>query len=256
MAKVGTTERLPVHSKGYHSTVPQCHRRLVWTRNVFASFSCAASGARSPSRPLSAGVASHLTPMATTEQRVRHQGCSDVGGFLWRVVPRAFAERLERGCPPTSGSRTSLLPGGQLDDRRLEVVADGLPLFHGAQLAIDTTLVSPVRADGAPRRQCATRNGVALDQARRTKERRYPELTGRVWSRTLGCPCLRDWRPMVGGGPRLLATPRLCQSKVGTTGDPRSGATLLVQTLVHSIVMLCGAGVRNVTVGAPWRFGC
>ena len=71
-----------------------------------------------------------------------------------------------------------LLPGGQLDDRRLEVVADGLPLFHGAQLAIDTTLVSPVRADGAPRRQCATRDGAALDQARRTKERRYPELTG------------------------------------------------------------------------------
>ena len=71
-----------------------------------------------------------------------------------------------------------LLPGGQLDDRRLEVVADGLPLFHGAQLAIDTTLVSPIRADGAPRRQCATRNGAALDQARRTKERRYPELTG------------------------------------------------------------------------------
>ena len=36
----------------------------------------------------------------------------------------------------------------------------------------------PVRADGAPRRQCTTRNGAALDQARRTKERRYPELTG------------------------------------------------------------------------------
>ena len=66
----------------------------------------------------------------------------------------------------------------QAQGRRLEVVADGLPLFHGAQLAIDTTLVSPVRSDGAPRRQCATRDGAALDQARRTKERRYPELTG------------------------------------------------------------------------------
>ena len=37
-----------------------------------------------------------------------------------------------------------LVPQGRPDSRRLEVVAGGLPLFHGAQLAIDTTLVSPV----------------------------------------------------------------------------------------------------------------
>ena len=83
-----------------------------------------------------------------------------------------------------------------------------------------------------------------------------PQVDGRVRSRALGCPCLRDWRPMVRGSPPLLATSHPCQSKVGTTGDPCSGATLLVQTLVHSIVMLCCAGVRLVTVGAPWRFGC
>ena len=41
---------------------------------------------------------------------------------------------------------------------------------------------------------------------------------------------------------------------VGTTGDPRSDAKRLVQTLVHSIVMLCCAVVRH-TAGAPWRFG-
>ena len=33
------------------------------------------------------------------------------------------------------------------DGRHLEVVANGVPLFHGAQLAIDTTLVSPVGRD-------------------------------------------------------------------------------------------------------------
>ena len=32
------------------------------------------------------------------------------------------------------------------DGRRLEVVADGLTLWQAAQLAIDTTLVSPPRA--------------------------------------------------------------------------------------------------------------
>ena len=49
-----------------------------------------------------------------------------------------------------------------LDNRRIEVVADGLPLFHGAQLAVDTTVVSPLRQDGTPR-----------------KEATYPELHGR-----------------------------------------------------------------------------
>ena len=61
--------------------------------------------------------------------------------------------------------------------RRLEVVADGLPLFHGAQLAVDTTMVSTVRADGAPRRQCAEREPPWTEPCR-TKERTYPELTG------------------------------------------------------------------------------
>ena len=66
----------------------------------------------------------------------------------------------------------------RLDARRLEVVADGLPLFGGAQLAIDTTLVSAIRQDGTPRRGAATRDGVALLEARRRKARTYPELTG------------------------------------------------------------------------------
>ena len=39
----------------------------------------------------------------------------------------------------------------RLDDRRLEVVANGLPLWGGAQLAVDTTLVSPLDSAGRPR---------------------------------------------------------------------------------------------------------
>ena len=34
--------------------------------------------------------------------------------------------------------------------RRIEIVADGLPLFGGAQLAVDVTLVSPLHCDGSP----------------------------------------------------------------------------------------------------------
>ena len=64
------------------------------------------------------------------------------------------------------------------DGRRLEVVADGLPLFGGSHLAIDTTMVSLLHTDGSARRGAATKNGEALAQARKRKERTYPELAG------------------------------------------------------------------------------
>ena len=62
------------------------------------------------------------------------------------------------------------------DDRRIQVIANGLPLWGGAQLAVDTTLVSPLTAAGAPRRAGGRTTGAALLAARRAKERTYPEL--------------------------------------------------------------------------------
>ena len=77
------------------------------------------------------------------------------------------------------------------------MVVDGLPLFREAQLAIDTTMmVSAIRSDGTARRQCATTSGVALDQARRRKERTYPELAqphGRARLVVLGCEVGGRW---------------------------------------------------------------
>ena len=62
------------------------------------------------------------------------------------------------------------------DDRRIEVIANGLPLWGGMQLAVDTTLVSALSSTGAPRRYQNRAEGAALRQARRAKERTYPEL--------------------------------------------------------------------------------
>ena len=62
------------------------------------------------------------------------------------------------------------------DGRRIEIMAMGLPIYHGAQLAVDTTLVSALRRDGSPRPGAADVDGVALVAARRRKERTYPEL--------------------------------------------------------------------------------
>ena len=42
------------------------------------------------------------------------------------------------------------------DGRQLEVVANGLPLYGGAHLAVDATLVSPIRRNGTPQLGAST----------------------------------------------------------------------------------------------------
>ena len=64
------------------------------------------------------------------------------------------------------------------DGRRIEIIANGLGLFHGAQLAIDTTIVSALRRNGMARPRAAKEDGVVLEKARKKKETTYPELTG------------------------------------------------------------------------------
>ena len=71
------------------------------------------------------------------------------------------------------------LPGAVADGRRLEVVVDGLPLFGGAQLAVDTTLVCALRSDGRPTTRAAVEDGAKVTRARRRKETTFPELVGR-----------------------------------------------------------------------------
>ena len=119
------------------------------------------------------------------DSRGHHRAACATSGVLGRrgFPLESCAARVcrEAGARVSTNIRVQdldLLPGVRVDDRRLEVVADGLPLFHGAQLAVDTTLVCTVRADGTPRRRCATTDGAALAQARWRKELRYPELTG------------------------------------------------------------------------------
>lgn len=62
------------------------------------------------------------------------------------------------------------------DDRRIEVIANGLPFWGGAPLAIDTTLVSPVTGASELRSRAGCCAGAAVQDARRAKERTYPEL--------------------------------------------------------------------------------
>ena len=66
------------------------------------------------------------------------------------------------------------------DGRRLEVVVDGLSLFHGAQLAIDTTLVSAVRADGTPRPRAAGKEALPWMTRGHGKRSRIRSLLARA----------------------------------------------------------------------------
>ena len=98
--------------------------------------------------------------------------------MLWRVQQQECAGRRVAEFQPTFSSGIWLWITVQADSRRLEVVVDGL-LSSDAQLTIDTTLVSPLRGDGQPHRRCVDVDGAALDEARRRKERTYPELCER-----------------------------------------------------------------------------
>ena len=108
--------------------------------------------------------------------------CSTVGvlGRRGFAAENAIAQICREG-----GARVStnimlrdldITPSHRSDARRLEVIAEGLTLFGGSQLAIDATVVSPLHADGTHRRKADTTDGQALAEARKHKERTYPEL--------------------------------------------------------------------------------
>ena len=137
--------------------------------------------------------------MATTVQLARGLGFSGGEGLRLRACLRGSAERL-------GGRFTTKIMVRDLDvehlqgpdGRRLEVVSDYFSLFGATQTAVDTTSVSALRSDGNARRHAVDSDGVALEAARKGKERTYPELAGGPPQGPSGGGCRRSWRPMVG----------------------------------------------------------
>ena len=63
------------------------------------------------------------------------------------------------------------------DARRIEVVAHGLPLWHGPQLALDATIVSPLTRLGEAHPRADVQPGCAVTAAaHRKRHHTYPEL--------------------------------------------------------------------------------
>ena len=86
------------------------------------------------------------------------------------------------------------------DQRRIEVIAEGLPIFHGVQLAIDTTLVSNL-TDGAQR--LMEQPWRLLDAAR--------SAPVQSWLVTVNVPSwlclLGDWRTFLRGDAHVHPSP-------------------------------------------------
>ena len=93
-----------------------------------------------------------------------------------RAAARVCREAGARVTTHTLLSDLNVPSVDRFDNRRIEVIANGLPLHHGAQLAVDTTLVSPLTSAGQPRHWRGDFTAAALADARRAKERAYPEL--------------------------------------------------------------------------------
>ena len=123
-------------------------------------------------------VAVHSNPVVATEQLAPGQGSWEEEVSRWRAQLRGSVVKEEHESRPTSVRDVDLAVPNPGDARRLDIVADGLPLFGGAQLTIDTTLISSLHCDGTARPGTADTDGAALTAARRRKERTYPELVG------------------------------------------------------------------------------
>ena len=100
------------------------------------------------------------------------------------------------------------------DARRIEVVCNGLPLWHGERLAVDATLVSPLGRDGQPRANADAHPGIVVAQATRRKQRQtYPELerARRCHLVVFGLEVGGRWAPEAATFIRLLARARAAE---------------------------------------------
>ena len=97
------------------------------------------------------------------------------------------------------------------DARRFEVVCNGLPFWHGAQVAVDATIVTSTARDGTPQPRADVVPGTVLRNAANGKRRQtYPELgrSRRCRLVVFGVEVGRRWAPEAAAFLRMLARAR------------------------------------------------
>ena len=139
------------------------------------------------------------------------------------------------------------------DQRRLEIVATGLPLHRGVPLGVDCTMTAPLHADGSPWAHAATTDGVAIQRGEASKNRTYPELlnNSQLKLTTLACETGGRWSQTCGQVVRQLArakartAPEERQARVAAAWASRwwsllavAGRSALAGTLVDDAPLL------------------
>ena len=114
-------------------------------------------------RAAPAGAVAFWTYFATTEQPAPSQG-----------PPAAVGTS---NCSHLSVNDLNISDPHSEDDRRTEVISNGLPLWNGAQLAVDTTPVSPLTQDGQPRRRAGRFAGASTTNVAVWSRRPQPSST-------------------------------------------------------------------------------
>ena len=162
--------------------------------------------------------------------------CSEAGVLGRRGFPleRAAAQICREGGARVTSNMfvrdMDLAAFDALDNRRLEVVADWLTLWRGAQLAIDTTMVSPLRRDGTARPRAANHDGAALEDARSRKGGHLPRT---FWGRRESSPRggSRSGREVERGNCAVPHRIGEASRRGGAVGSPRPGRGSMGATL-------------------------
>ena len=164
-----------------------------------------------------------LTLSAITGPPAHALGSSAGEAFLWERA----AARVCREAGATVAANVLLrdlnIITRQHDDRRIEVIANGLPLWGGVQLAVDTTLVSALDARGRLRRHQRSTVGAALRIARSNKERTYPSSCVLRSAASLCSPS----RSQDAGAQRLSSSSVFCPAAEPGPRRPTCGPAAL-----------------------------
>ena len=126
--------------------------------------------------------------------------CTRSGNLQRRAKP---LERAWQRVFREAGSREvnkpllrDIIPGiPSQDNKKLDLVARGLPLYGGLPIIGDASLVSPIGSDGLPRLSADARAGAALRDTQRSHQRTYQELLshGRAKFLVLGAEIGGRW---------------------------------------------------------------
>ena len=166
---VPTEQALLRSQSGSHVRCCVLCRSFVTTHSLCAAALPCAAASPSPAPPPS--HFSHLPVWLTT----RSAGVLGSRGFS--VESAAARVCREAGARVSSNLFVRELSVAPHDAHRLEVVADGLPLFGGPSW-LSTPLLCPQCVQMEPRGQCTRQDGAAFAEAHRLKHRTYPELSG------------------------------------------------------------------------------